>query len=115
MELHESVTLRASSGTSESYQSKESFSRISEKVRVIAKRETETPEMSEQLFSESEAEDLQQDECIKFALSTPLPKSLKQARQSADNKWIRVKHTMKIVVNIKNPDGHISQVRRSRL
>ena len=111
MELYESVTLRASYANADSYQSKEPFSRVSETVKQVAKSETDTPMMSEQLFSESEAEALQQDECVKFSLTTQLPKSLKLVRQSADSKWIRVKHTMKVTVNIKNPDGHISQVR----
>lgn len=110
MELYESVSLRASYANIDSYQSKESFCRVSETVRLVAKSETDTPVMSEQLFTESEAEALQQDECVKFNLTTQLPKSLKLARQSADSKWIRIKHTMKVTINIKNPDGHISQV-----
>ena len=50
------------------------------------------------------------DEMYKFKATLTLPKSLNQCRQDVDSHQINVTHRFKLMVNIHNPEGHISQL-----
>ena len=47
----------------------------------------------------------------KFKLTFPLPKSLKNCRQTVEEgEWINIKHVMEYRVVLSNSDGHLSEV-----
>lgn len=50
------------------------------------------------------------DESHRFAMTLELPKSLKNCRQSVDTENIRLSHKLRLYVNLKNPEGHTSQL-----
>ncbi|WPG98607.1 Hypothetical protein R9X50_00140000 [Acrodontium crateriforme] len=50
------------------------------------------------------------DEMYKFRATLPLPKSLNNCRQDVDSHQINVTHRFKLMVNIHNPEGHVSQL-----
>jgi hypothetical protein len=78
---------------------------------VIASMEGTMPETSAHLVPEG-VEDVDQifDEAHRFSMSLELPKSLKYCRQTVDTDFIRLTHKLRIYVNIKNPEGHTSQL-----
>ena len=45
-----------------------------------------------------------------FTRSLELPKSMRDYVQSVECKGIRVRHRLKFVVSLHNPDGHVSEV-----
>ena len=47
--------------------------------------------------------------------SLPLPKSLKLCMQDVDTEKIKIKHKVKFIIALENPDGHISEVCRPSL
>lgn len=50
------------------------------------------------------------DESHRFTMKLDLPKSLKDCRQSVDTEHIRLHHRLRIYINMKNPEGHTSQL-----
>ncbi|KAF1829655.1 hypothetical protein BDW02DRAFT_137875 [Decorospora gaudefroyi] len=50
------------------------------------------------------------DESHRFSMTLDLPKSLKNCRQSVDTDNIRLSHKLRLYVNLKNPEGHTSQL-----
>ncbi|KAI4643326.1 uncharacterized protein J4E79_011266 [Alternaria viburni] len=50
------------------------------------------------------------DESHRFSMTLDLPKSLKNCRQSVDTENIRLTHKLRLYVNLKNPEGHTSQL-----
>ncbi|CAO2658316.1 Nn.00g060390.m01.CDS01 [Neocucurbitaria sp. VM-36] len=50
------------------------------------------------------------DESHRFQMTLDLPKSLKNCRQSVDTENIRLTHKLRLYVNLKNPEGHTSQL-----
>ncbi|KAF1912007.1 carbon catabolite repression protein cred [Ampelomyces quisqualis] len=50
------------------------------------------------------------DESHRFSMTLELPKSLKNCRQSVDTENIRLSHKLRLYVNLKNPEGHTSQL-----
>lgn len=47
----------------------------------------------------------------KFRVTLQLPTSLKACKQSADTEFIRIRHTIWYQVLLKNPDGHMSELK----
>ncbi|XP_014554691.1 hypothetical protein COCVIDRAFT_28266 [Bipolaris victoriae FI3] len=50
------------------------------------------------------------DESHRFSMTLDLPKSLKNCRQSVDTENIRLSHKLRLYINLKNPEGHTSQL-----
>ncbi|KAH9876431.1 hypothetical protein J1614_003562, partial [Plenodomus biglobosus] len=50
------------------------------------------------------------DESHRFSMTLDLPRSLKSCRQSVDTENIRLTHKLRLYVNLKNPEGHTSQL-----
>ena len=50
------------------------------------------------------------DESHRFSMTLDLPRSLKNCRQSVDTENIRLTHKLRLYVNLKNPEGHTSQL-----
>jgi hypothetical protein len=77
----------------------------------VAKFDMEFPEES-RLTYEDETPDnpTMADEMYRFKATLPLPKSLNQCRQDVDTHQINVTHRFKLMVNIHNPEGHVSQL-----
>ncbi|KAH8711886.1 carbon catabolite repression protein cred [Phaeosphaeriaceae sp. PMI808] len=50
------------------------------------------------------------DESHRFSMTLDLPNSLKRCRQSVDTENIRLTHKLRLYVNLKNPEGHTSQL-----
>lgn len=59
--------------------------------------------------NDDEHQDLQ-DEGYVFKARLPLPRSLRVCRQDVDQWNISITHRLKVLVNIHNPEGHVSQV-----
>lgn len=77
----------------------------------VAKAEMEFPEDSRVEFSEENPDNpIMEDEKYVFKATLELPKSLKQCRQDVDSHNINITHRFKLMVNIHNPEGHVSQV-----
>ncbi|KAH7069650.1 hypothetical protein BKA63DRAFT_535835 [Paraphoma chrysanthemicola] len=86
--------------------------RISHQTDVqVAVTEGDMPENSANLVP-TEADDADQlfDESHRFSMTLDLPKSLKNCRQSVDTENIRLTHKLRLYVNLKNPEGHTSQL-----
>jgi hypothetical protein len=86
--------------------------RISHQTDVqVAVSEGEMPENSAVLVPNG-ADDADQlfDESHRFSMTLDLPKSLKNCRQSVDTENIRLSHKLRLYVNLKNPEGHTSQL-----
>lgn len=86
--------------------------RISHQADVqVAVKEADMPANSAHLVSpEIEDADALFDESHRFSMSLDLPKSLKHCRQSVDTENIRLSHKLRLYVNLKNPEGHTSQL-----
>lgn len=77
----------------------------------VAKAEMEFPENSRVTFDDENPENpTMEDEKYVFKATLELPKSLKQCRQDVDSHNINITHRFKLMVNIHNPEGHVSQV-----
>lgn len=50
------------------------------------------------------------DESHRFSMRLDFPRSLKNCRQSVDTENIRLTHKLRLYVNLKNPEGHTSQL-----
>ncbi|KAK4635143.1 putative HECT-type ubiquitin ligase-interacting protein creD [Fulvia fulva] len=77
----------------------------------VAKTDMEFSEQSRITYEEETTEDpMMADEMYKFKATLPLPKSLNICRQDVDSHSINITHRFKLMVNIHNPEGHISQL-----
>jgi len=77
----------------------------------VAKAEMEFPENSRVTFADESADNpIMEDEKYVFKATLELPKSLKQCRQDVDSHNINITHRFKLMVNIHNPEGHVSQL-----
>lgn len=77
----------------------------------VAKTDMEFPEHSRVMYEDETVDNpMMADEMYKFKATLPLPKSLNTCRQDVDSHQINVTHRFKLMVNIHNPEGHISQL-----
>lgn len=77
----------------------------------VAKADMELPEDSRVMFDDETLENpTMEDEKYAFKATLPLPKSLRECRQDVDSHVVNISHRFKLMVNIHNPEGHISQV-----
>ncbi|KAK3717366.1 hypothetical protein LTR37_005755 [Vermiconidia calcicola] len=77
----------------------------------VAKAEMEFPEHTRVEYTDETLDNpMMADEMYKFRANLPLPKSLNQCRQDVDCHQLNVTHRFKLMVNIHNPEGHISQL-----
>jgi hypothetical protein len=98
MEILERVTLSTEAGRYKTRQSDQ----------VVAVHEQEMPENSLTQLTEEQTGIV--DESYHFKVTMPLERSLVKARQSVETEHIKIWHNLKIYVNLRNPDGHISQL-----
>jgi hypothetical protein len=85
--------------------------RISHQTDIqVAVKEADMPSNSEQLVPAEAEADALFDESHRFSMTLDLPKSLKYCRQSVDTENIRLSHKLRLYVNLKNPEGHTSQL-----
>lgn len=86
--------------------------RISHQTDIqVASTEGDLPENSARLVPNG-VEDADElfDESHRFSMKLDLPTSLKHCRQSVDTENIRLTHKLRLYVNLKNPEGHTSQL-----
>ncbi|RII12598.1 hypothetical protein CUC08_Gglean004715 [Alternaria sp. MG1] len=77
----------------------------------VAVTEGDMPENSARRVPDgTEDTDALFDESHRFSMTLDLPKSLKNCRQSVDTENIRLTHKLRLYVNLKNPEGHTSQL-----
>ncbi|KXT04628.1 hypothetical protein AC578_2092 [Pseudocercospora eumusae] len=77
----------------------------------VAKADMEFPEYSRITYDDETPDNpIMADEMYKFKATLPLPKSLNVCRQDVDSHNINITHRFKLMVNIHNPEGHISQL-----
>ncbi|CAK3887306.1 Hypothetical predicted protein [Lecanosticta acicola] len=77
----------------------------------VAKADMDFPEDSRVMYDDESIDNpVLADEMYKFQATLPLPKSLNVCRQDVDNHNINVSHRFKLMVNIHNPEGHVSQL-----
>ncbi|KAK5133876.1 hypothetical protein LTR08_007207 [Meristemomyces frigidus] len=77
----------------------------------VAKADMEFPEHSRLTYEDETADNpTMADEMYRFKATLPLPKSLNVCRQDVDSHQINVTHRFKLMVNIHNPEGHVSQL-----
>ncbi|KAK0247281.1 hypothetical protein B0A54_16953 [Friedmanniomyces endolithicus] len=77
----------------------------------VAKVDMEFPEQSRLLYEGETSENPSMaDEMYRFKATLALPRSLHQCRQDVDSHQINVSHRFKLMVNIHNPEGHVSQL-----
>ena len=77
----------------------------------VAKTEMEFPEHSRIMYDDETVDNpAMADEMYKFKATLQLPKSLNECRQDVDSHQINITHRFKLMVNIHNPEGHVSQL-----
>ena len=77
----------------------------------VAKADMEFPEDSRMMYDDETVENpTMADEMYKFKATLQLPRSLNQCRQDVDSHQINITHRFKLMVNIHNPEGHVSQL-----
>ncbi|TKA27404.1 hypothetical protein B0A50_05016 [Salinomyces thailandicus] len=77
----------------------------------VAKTDMDFPENSRVMYEDETTDNpTMADEMYKFKATLPLPKSLNACRQDVDSHQINVTHRFKLMVNIHNPEGHVSQL-----
>jgi hypothetical protein len=77
----------------------------------VAVKEGDMPENSTRVVPEGvEDADALFDESHRFSMTLDLPNSLKNCRQSVDTENIRLSHKLRLYVNLRNPEGHTSQL-----
>ena len=65
-----------------------------------------------ELGENAETEELNGREGYSFIRSLSLPKNLRGCVQTVEAKGIKVKHRLKFIIQLLNPDGHVSEVSR---
>ncbi|KJY00378.1 carbon catabolite repression protein CreD [Zymoseptoria brevis] len=77
----------------------------------VAKAEMDFPEHSRITYDDDTTDNpTLADEMYRFQATLPLPKSLNACRQDVDSHSINITHRFKLMVNIHNPEGHVSQL-----
>ncbi|KAM3415390.1 hypothetical protein BST61_g8916 [Cercospora zeina] len=77
----------------------------------VAKADMDFPEHTRIVYEDETLDSpTMADEMYKFKATLPLPKSLNVCRQDVDNHSINITHRFKLMVNIHNPEGHVSQL-----
>ena len=77
----------------------------------ILRHDMDFPEDSKITYEETSADNpIMADEMYKFHATVMLPKSLKHCRQDVDLPNVKITHQFRIMVNILNPEGHVSQL-----
>lgn len=77
----------------------------------VAKADMDFPENSRIIYDDETPDNpTMADEMYKFKATLPLPKSLNVCRQDVDSHNINITHRFKLMVNIHNPEGHVSQL-----
>lgn len=77
----------------------------------VAKEDMEFPEDSRVTYDDESVDNpTLADEMYKFQATLRLPKSLNECRQDVDAHNINITHRFKLMVNIHNPEGHVSQL-----
>jgi len=77
----------------------------------VAKQMMDFPETSKVTYDQETSEEpVLEDEMYRFRVTLPLPKSLNRCRQDVDSHQVHITHKFKIMVNLHNPEGHISQL-----
>lgn len=108
MQIHEKVQLNNTYG-SHNYRLPLRPFQVDGCERIVARKEMDIPEDSQTRPVDSEATRLT-DESFTFEMTLPLPQSLKTCRQSVETPWIEISHRLRIIVGLKNPEGHSSNV-----
>ncbi|MCJ1380057.1 hypothetical protein MMC17_003160 [Xylographa soralifera] len=80
------------------------YDRRHENSRTVAAAAWELPEGTE-------TEDINGQDGYLFSGKLDMPKSLRECRQSVDLLGVKIKHKLKFNVKLRNPDGHISELR----
>ena len=77
----------------------------------VAKHDMEFPHNCRVMHEDETVDNpTMEDEMYRFKAKLPLPKSLNQCRQDVDSHQINVSHRFKLMVNLHNPEGHVSQL-----
>lgn len=77
----------------------------------VASTDFDFPEHSKVMYNDETIDNpTMADEMYRFKATLPLPKSLNKCRQDVDSHQISVTHRFKLMVNIHNPEGHVSQL-----
>jgi len=77
----------------------------------VCKAEMDFPQDSRVTFEDETMDNpTMEDEKYSFKARLPLPKTLRDCRQDVDIHAIHITHRFKLMVNIHNPEGHVSQV-----
>ncbi len=77
----------------------------------VAREEIEFPEDSKVTYEDGTAENpTMGDEMYRFKATLPLPTSLNECRPDVDSHPINITHRFKLLVNLHNPEGHVSQL-----
>ena len=77
----------------------------------VCKADMEFPQESRVTFDDETVDNpMLEDERYIFKAKLALPKTLRECRQDVDMHAIHITHRFKLMVNIHNPEGHISQV-----
>ncbi|KAK5000761.1 hypothetical protein LTR66_000447 [Elasticomyces elasticus] len=77
----------------------------------VAKLDSDFPEHSRVLVEDDNPDNPPlEDEKFKFSMTFPLPRSLNECRQDVDSHQINISHRFKLMLNIHNPEGHVSQL-----
>lgn len=77
----------------------------------VAKEVIEFPEDSKVTYDDDTLENpTVGDEMYRFKVTLPLPNSLNKCRQDVDSHQINITHRFKIMINLHNPEGHVSQL-----
>lgn len=74
------------------------------------KEEAEVASAVDDMDEDAETEDIDGQDGYRFSRWVQIPRSLRQCLQSVDEKNILIKHYLKFIVQLLNPDGHVSEV-----
>ena len=64
-----------------------------------------------ELPEEAETQDINGQEGYRFTRLIPIPKSLRRCVQTVEERGIKIRHRLRFVIQLINPDSHISEVR----
>ena len=81
----------------------------SEEIEVV-RTDMDFPEHSKVHHDDTPDDPTMADDMYRFQATLELPKSLHDCRQDVDSHHISVSHLFKLMVNLHNPEGHISRL-----
>lgn len=77
----------------------------------VAREVLDFPEDSRVIYDDETPDNpTMSDEMYRFRVTLPLPNSLNKCRQDVDSHQINITHKFKIMINLHNPEGHVSQL-----